>query len=62
MCQINIQKPERLLLWQEQVDMYSLVPFIEEEEKALAEFYQEAGRLENERTEHSNKKNVHEGE
>jgi len=28
----------------------------------LAELYQEAGRLENERTEHSNKKNVHEGE
>jgi len=39
-----------------------LVPFIEEEEKSLAEFYQEAGLFENERAKHSNKKKVHEGE
>ena len=31
----------------------------ERAEKTLAEFYQEAGLFENERTEHSNKKNVH---
>jgi len=34
----------------------------ERAEKALAGFYQEGGFFENERTEHSNKKNVHEGE
>lgn len=34
----------------------------ERAEKALAEFCQEAGPFGNERTEHSNKKNVREGE
>ncbi len=34
----------------------------ERAEKALVELYQEAGRLENERTEPNNKKNVHEEE
>jgi len=34
----------------------------ERAEKTWAEFYQESALFENERTEHSNKKNVHEGE